>query len=264
VGDLLDVGGHLVATTIDARVVVEKIMNLGLDLSRLDTLEEQVGGDDPSIIVKVGKGVCQLKFQPDTIRRLFTYEDDDHFGLQYTFTLVEGDDHSAGVGDAVNLPEWLTPLSVLTELAKEAGLELTSCDNFHEFYEKRKVPNDHWAAHRALYNMHVLNQHGGISKDEWEVSRMYVAIKFTKVTEGNMVLEDDEDSAFNGEDDDEEDFWEEEAYDDDEDEEDEPKFVDPKKLPIAMMKAKRVAGEIWATLSSEEKMKRSHAELAKM
>ena len=39
--------------------------------------------------------------------------DEDLFGLEYTFTLVEGSDHEAGVGDAVNLPEWLIPIPVL-------------------------------------------------------------------------------------------------------------------------------------------------------
>jgi mRNA (guanine-N7-)-methyltransferase len=63
------------------------------------------------VTVSVGQGVCRLKFDADTLRRVFrpTKSPEDMFGLQYTFTLVEGSDHAAGVGEAVDLPEWLTP-----------------------------------------------------------------------------------------------------------------------------------------------------------
>ena len=36
-------------------------------------------------------------------------------------------------------------------------------------------------AHNALYNMKVLNRSGSISEQEWQVSRMYIALKFRKV-----------------------------------------------------------------------------------
>jgi len=74
----------------------------------------------------VGKGVCRLKFDPDMLQNIFQppKTPEDMFGLQYTFTLSEGEDHAAGVGEAVDLLEWLTPIPALEELAEESGLKL--------------------------------------------------------------------------------------------------------------------------------------------
>lgn len=47
-------------------------------------------------------------------------------------------------------------------------------------------------AHNALYNMKVLNRNGSISEQEWEVSRMYIALKFRKVKESSIELGDDD------------------------------------------------------------------------
>jgi len=233
VSDLLDLGGNLVATTIDARVIVDHIMNLGLDFEDLKRDRDQ------NVVVLVG-GCCRFTFDADTVLRLFHLlpptNDDQHFigtplhkdifGLQYTFTLSEGEDHSAGVGEAVDLPEWLTPIPMLEALAKEAGLEITSVENFHEFYSNRQNASDHPAAHVAMYNMHVLNMNGSISKDEWEVSRLYMAIKFTKIGQSTVDI------------------------------------ANAKKIPIAMMKAKRLYGDQWNTLSQEEKQAAMQQQLA--
>jgi len=212
VSSLLEIGGNLIATTIDARVVIEKLMALGLDL-HFDELDQHEEVDKPSneeihhngnkrrrvkdedeVTVKVGSGVCRLKFDAAVIRKVFQPSNslEDMFGLQYTFTLVEGSDHAAGVGEAVDLPEWLTPLPALKELAEEAGLEMEYASNFHSFYEERKDPLKFPAAHNALYNMKVLNRNGSISEQEWEVSRMYVAIKFRKVRESTIHIGDED------------------------------------------------------------------------
>ena len=144
VSSLLEIGGNLIATTIDARVVVDKLMGLGLDYHfddfdvhpEVDTLENyerhrngnrrrKVSSEDGETVT-VGQGVCRLKFDEETLHKVFKPQSspDDMFGLQYTFTLVEGSDHAAGVGEAVDLPEWLTPLPALEELAAESGLKL--------------------------------------------------------------------------------------------------------------------------------------------
>lgn len=144
VSSLLEIGGNLIATTIDARVVVDKLMGLGLDYHfddldlhpevdmsenaerhRNGNLQRKVSSDNGETVT-VGQGVCRLKFDPDTLHKVFQPRNssDDMFGLQYTFTLVEGSDHAAGVGEAVDLPEWLTPVSALEELAEESGLKL--------------------------------------------------------------------------------------------------------------------------------------------
>ena len=211
VSSLLELGGNLIATTIDARVVVEKLMGLGLDFhfddidahSEVDKPENEERhhngnlqrkvNDDEGATVTVGQGVCRLKFDADTLRKIFqpSKSPEDMFGLQYTFTLVEGTDHAAGVGEAVDLPEWLTPIPALDELAEESGLKLEYATNFHKFYEERKIPSKNPQAHNALYNMKVLNRNGSISDQEWDVSRMYLALKFRKVRESTIDLGDD-------------------------------------------------------------------------
>jgi mRNA (guanine-N7-)-methyltransferase len=184
VSDLLDVGGNLIITTIDARVVLEYIMASGYNFHKMaeDT--------DETFVINIANGTCRLKFHKEIIQRIFTSCDlntfnplDDHnFGLEYVFTLVEGDDHAAGVGEAVDLPEWLSPLPVLEALATEVGMKLDYAVNFHEFYSSRKNPINHAKAHSALYSMKVLNRNGTISDEEWEISRLYIAVKFTKVS----------------------------------------------------------------------------------
>lgn len=47
-------------------------------------------------------------------------------------------------------------------------------------------------AHNGLYNMSVLNRTGSISHQEWEVSGMYIALKFHKVRESVIELGDED------------------------------------------------------------------------
>jgi SAM-dependent methyltransferase len=270
VSELLEVGGNLVCTTIDAREVVNRMIDLGhnfhFDGGSVKELPEQV-------VVTAGAGACKLRFEPEMVKRLFTSgsdginAEDDLFGLQYAFTLVEGSDHAAGVGDAVNLPEWLTPIPVLSSLAKEAGMELDYGQNFHEFYETRKDSSAYPSAHHALYNMKVLNRLGSISADEWDVSRMYAAIKFRKVRESSIQLseedEDEEEGEAAGK------AADASSSSDDESIEKPPVELDPikakKMLPMAMMKAKRSVGEeVWKNLSSDEKKRLTQLELEKI
>lgn len=243
VSQLLDVGGNLVATTIDARVIVSHMMNLGLNLHFDDDSDESLQGDP---IVTAGGGACRLTFEPKIVRQIFepntTGEElpESLFGLEYTFTLVEGSDHGAGVGDAVNLPEWLTPIPMLVGLAKEVGLELEYAQNFHEFFKERKnLPS----SQVSLYNMKVLNRNGTISQEEFDISRLYMAIRFKKVREPELTPLSDDD-----------------AEEDEEEEEEIDPAVKAKLLPMAMMKAKR-ANQGWADLSAEEKQRLTDIEL---
>jgi hypothetical protein len=265
VSELLEIGGNLIVTTIDARVVLEHMMGLGLNL-HFDDSGRTNNKEQEGALVKVGGGACRLQFDADTVKKLFsrnakTVEDDNLYGLQYTFTLVEGSDHAAGVGDAVNLPEWLTPIPVLESLAAEAGLELESAENFHEFYNKRRDASIYGAAHAALYNMKVLNRNGSISPDEWEVSRLYAALKFRKVGESKMTFDDATDEENDNGDDSDQEMQSN-------DEEKKPSTVPPalkfKLMPMAMMKAKKAYGEAWKDLSSEEKTRFTQIELEKL
>ena len=263
VSELLEIGGNLICTTIDARVIIGHLMNLGLNYH----FEDGAQAEFSEAVIEAGAGACKIKFEPEMVKRIVLTKsdgkkaEDDLFGLQYTFTLVEGSDHAAGVGNAVNLPEWLTPIPVLQSLGKEAGLELEYAQNFHEFYEARKDPSDNAAAHLALYNMKVLNRDGSISKEEWSVSRLYAAIKFRKVRESTVKFDEEENEDDNGSDG---------SDGSDEDEIKTPAVaLDPIKakamLPMAMMKAKRVAGaEKWSTLTSDEKKRLTQIELEKI
>lgn len=248
VSQLLDVGGNLIATTIDARVVISHMMNLGLDLHFDDPSGDSIK-ENP--VISVGGGACRITFEPKIVRQIFepntTGEElpENLFGLEYTFTLVEGTDHGAGVGDAVNLPEWLTPIPMLVGLAKEVGLELEYAQNFHEFFKERKTDS---SSHISLYNMKVLNRNGSISQEEWDISRLYMAIKFKKVREPELTpLSDDE----------------AEADDEEEEEEEIDAAIKEKLMPMAFMKAKR-ANEGWAGLSSEEKQRLIDIEIRKL
>ncbi len=64
--------------------------------------------------------------------------------------------------------------------------------NFHRFYEERKNPAKFPMAHNALYNMKVLNRNGSLSDQEWDVSRVYIALKFCKASESNVDLGDED------------------------------------------------------------------------
>eukprot|EP00536_Pseudo-nitzschia_multiseries_P002176 jgi/Psemu1/183093/e_gw1.29.107.1 len=262
VSQLLDIGGNLAFTTIDARVVVDHMMNLGHNFHFEDGNEL----DFPEVVVEAGGGACRLKFEPHIVQKLLqcradgTKGEEDLFGLEYTFTLVEGDDHAAGMGDAVNLPEWLIPIPVLVALGKEAGLELEYAHNFHEFYQARNDPSTHHAAHMLLSNMKVPNSHGSISDDEWSIIRLYLAVRFRKVRESSIVIDEEIDGDGQSDEDDDEEEAEEATA---------PKIeldaIKAKKMyPMAMMKAKRNAGDQWNSFSREEKEELTQIELQKL
>ena len=57
---------------------------------------------------------------------------------------------------------------------------------------RRNDPSRFTGAHNALYNMKVLNRNGSISDEEWDVSRMYLAVKFRKVRESQIDMDDED------------------------------------------------------------------------
>ena len=144
---------------------------------------------------------------------------------------------------------------MVTALANEAGLELDSAQNFHEFYHARKDPNEYPAAHQALHNMHVVNRNGTMSKDEWSISRLYAAMTFRKVRESSVVIGSDGEMEVDDEDDEEEN-------------KPEPIKLDPVKLkalyPKGMMLAKKEAGDQWSGLSREEKEELTQIQVRKL
>ena len=51
--------------------------------------------------------------------------------------------------------------------------------NFHEFYGKYGVVDKR--PDNLLYTMNVLDINGGMSQNEWDISRIYCTMKFQKV-----------------------------------------------------------------------------------
>lgn len=262
VATLLEIGGNLIATTIDARVVLEHLMSLGIDLFALkDT--------DPPITIQVGNGACRLKFDASIVKRIFESHtnhsnktdprnnrmdpvDESYFGLTYTFTLVEGENHAAGVGEAVDLPEWLSPIPLLKALGAEFGLKVEEVENFHEFFSKRSNVTTNAFAQSALYNMHVLARDGSISQDEWDISRLYMTIKFTKVNDVDVSLGDSDEGVSSSSDE------EDQAGESDKDKvcttERPPQPPDPLITVRALSKAKEHFGDAeWEKMSSADK-----------
>jgi mRNA capping enzyme len=152
----------------------------------------------------------------------------------------------------VDLPEWLIPIPVLNALGQQAGLEMEYAQNFHEFYEHRSDPSKHATAHLSMYNMKVLNRNGSISKDEFEISGLYIALKFRKVRESKIQIVDNNDD-------------DETSEDDEEDLANVDPSLKSKFYPMALLKAKNVAGaDAWVLLSSDEKKQRTELELRKL
>ena len=87
-----------------------------------------------------------------------------------------------------------------------------------------------------------------MNSKEWEISRLYMAIKFRKVREPVLTPLDDDDAEVD------------EQVDEDE--------IDPavkaKLMPMAMMKAKRANAGTWETLSPEERLALTEVEVRKL
>lgn len=80
VSDLLEVGGNLIVTTIDARVVLDHMLGLGLDLHFENDDNDVSDSRKEGALVQVGGGACRLQFDADTVRKLFTSRDNDANG----------------------------------------------------------------------------------------------------------------------------------------------------------------------------------------
>lgn len=149
-------------------------------------------------------------------------------------------------------------------LAKEVGLELEYALNFHEFYKNRKDPSINPGAHSSLYSMKVLSRNGSISCDEWEISRLYCAIKFRKVSEPLVILEDDDNDE--DDDDEEEDDDDDPNHNNDDDDDFELDIkIKAKLMPMAMFKVKKAVGnDKWQTMTPEDKTRLTEIEVRKL
>jgi hypothetical protein len=80
----------------------------------------------------------------------------------------------------VNAPEWLIPLPRLVALARECGLELETAQNFHELVQANRDKIDGGPGGRGI---RWLNWQGSISAAEWDIARIYIALRFRRVVQ---------------------------------------------------------------------------------
>jgi len=178
--------GTFIATTVDARVVVEMLAGLG----RKEGGRED-GGEGGWVARLVDEGkreLCRLQVDEATYQQLFKppkegreggreEEDETPFcGLRYKFLLRDGSEED-GAADAVNAPEWMIPLPFLEAAAREYGLKLEKAQNFHELVEENRAQIDGGRAGGIRW----VNYQGSISQTEWDIARIYVALKFTRI-----------------------------------------------------------------------------------
>ena len=178
-------GGSFIATTVDARVVVEMLAGLG----RKEGGREDGGGGEGGWVARLvdeGKReLCRLQVDEATYQQLFRpagggreggkEEETPFCGLRYKFLLRDGSEED-GAADAVNAPEWMIPLPFLEAAAKEYGLKLEQAQNFHELVEENRAQIDGGRA-----GIRWVNYQGSISQTEWDIARIYVALKFTRI-----------------------------------------------------------------------------------
>ncbi|KAJ2763544.1 mRNA cap guanine-N7 methyltransferase, partial [Coemansia nantahalensis] len=109
---------------------------------------------------RFGNSVYRVEFAPGAITR---------FGTAYSFTLDEA------VEDCT---EFLVHMPSFVQLAREHGLELECCLDFHRFYQQ------HLGRHASvglLWRMHVVDtDRPAISADEWEAVGIYLVVVFRK------------------------------------------------------------------------------------
>ncbi|KAJ2711883.1 mRNA cap guanine-N7 methyltransferase [Coemansia spiralis] len=107
-----------------------------------------------------GNSVYRVEFAPGPITR---------FGTAYSFTLDEAVEECT---------EYLVHMPSFIQLAREHGLELECCLDFHRFYTQ------HLGRHASLgllWRMRVVDaDRPAITADEWEAVGIYLAVVFRK------------------------------------------------------------------------------------
>ncbi|EQC35212.1 hypothetical protein SDRG_07441 [Saprolegnia diclina VS20] len=167
---MLPKGGQFIATTIDPDRMIQKLQASVGDV-------DADGAPAPIRIFDAKKReMCTVRMDESTRTRLLYGSDDDDdegYGLRYKFTLRDGEDEQA-----VDLPEYLIPNSLLHRLIAQNGFELVLQENFQSFVALHsQVPR-----HRELLTkMHVLNFNGTISDVEWDIVSLYQVLAFRKL-----------------------------------------------------------------------------------
>ncbi|CAI5714077.1 unnamed protein product [Peronospora destructor] len=180
VHELLTDGGVLIATTVDPNKLLMKYYQ-NLRPPEKEKENQAMNKPNVSIVDEKKREVCCIRFDAATRAQLSGSDaaSKGSFGLRYNFTLRDRveDDGDGGGSQAVDLPEYLVPDDLVTELLREHGFELLLKQNFHHFIQQRK---DQDRNHSLLEKMHVTNIRGSISDAEWEIAGLYQVLAFKK------------------------------------------------------------------------------------
>ena len=188
VSKLLVSGGVFVATTIDCRVMFEKVMESCCG----DNGEKH---DNNTIIMKdaLNNQLLKISFDNENWSRILrdpmqisndimsrTDEEQEAedatfrsaFGIKYNYMLSDDGDMAA-----VDAPEWLVPLGrPLETLLARHDMSLQACVNFQEFVNSNLDSQNR----EMLEKMSVFDFTGGLPEADWEISKLYVALIFKK------------------------------------------------------------------------------------
>ncbi|KAG5187901.1 S-adenosyl-L-methionine-dependent methyltransferase [Tribonema minus] len=179
----LRVGGQFLATTTDARVLLELLMG-----------HSEPSEDGKHLVVDMidswDHNLLTIKFDRDArdtlLRRDATAPDTTSpLGVMYHYILRE----EAQGQEAVDAPEWMIPLGALRRLAGEAGLEVKSALNLHHFYTETVEQGDSVALN-ALSSMNVTNHNSTMDPSEWALARLYMTLVLVKTHDPDPELED--------------------------------------------------------------------------
>lgn len=171
VSSWLEEGGRFLATTVDARTVVQLLMAKGK--RRGDEWTVSIEDEPlPSAAPASPDNLCTISLHDAVYQRLVRSDStpgpaDDAalYGLRYEFQLNDTVHETA-----VNAPEWLVPLPLVEALGRRNGLRLEKAENFHDFCADLPAED----VRRAL------NCRGTLSNPEWAISRLYMVLQFRK------------------------------------------------------------------------------------
>ncbi|CAK4686672.1 unnamed protein product [Aphanomyces euteiches] len=164
-------GGMFIATTVDANRIIQKL------LASVGDVETNENGETVPAPIRIvdakDRALCTVRMDPSTRERILNGSGDDPgFGLRYMFTLSDNDEE-----EAVNLPEYLIPTSLLRQLIHDHGFDLVLQENFQTFIGQNKDIHSH---RNLLSKMNVLNFQGTISDVEWDIAGLYQVLAFKK------------------------------------------------------------------------------------
>ena len=165
VQQVMQKGGHFIATTVDCNVLIQKWMqNVGRYDEEGNMLPIQIFDDQQ-------RESCTITFDAPTQEAL-QHQRPLSYGLRYHFRLKDTDDTNDA---AVDAPEYLVPTPVLVDLLAKFDFELVEQTNFHDFVIREEKEK---AAAELMQKMKVADFSGSVSQVEWDIIHLYQVLVF--------------------------------------------------------------------------------------